>query len=49
MVAGQDASTKNAYNLATTQGQGIGAYAPYLRKQELTKQVQELLQANLLT
>jgi len=30
MVAGQDAATASAYNLATTQGQGIGAYAPYL-------------------
>ena len=30
MVAGQDAATTSAYNLATTQGTGIGAYAPYL-------------------
>jgi len=30
MVAGQDQAQTNAYNLATTQGQGIGAYAPYL-------------------
>ena len=30
MVAGQDAATASAYNLATTQGQGIGAYAPDL-------------------
>ena len=32
MVAGQDAAQRNAYNLATTQGQGIGAYAPYLQQ-----------------
>ena len=30
MVAGQDQATKDAYTQATTQGQGIGAYAPYL-------------------
>jgi hypothetical protein len=30
-VAGQDAAQTSAYNLATTQGQGIGAYAPYLQ------------------
>jgi hypothetical protein len=30
MVAGQDQATKDAYSLATTQGTGIGAYAPYL-------------------
>jgi len=30
MVAGQDQATKDAYSLATQQGQGIGAYAPYL-------------------
>jgi hypothetical protein len=30
MVAGQDQATKDAYTRATTQGQGIGAYAPYL-------------------
>lgn len=30
MVAGQDQATKDAYALATTQGTGIGAYAPYL-------------------
>jgi hypothetical protein len=30
MVAGQDQAQTDAYNLATTQGQGIGAYAPYL-------------------
>jgi len=29
-VAGQDAAQTSAYNLATTQGQGIGAYSPYL-------------------
>ncbi len=32
MVAGQDAAQTSAYNLATTQGQGIGAYAPYLQQ-----------------
>ena len=32
MVAGQDQAQTNAYNLATTQGQGIGAYAPYLQQ-----------------
>ena len=31
MVAGQDAAQTSAYNLATTQGQGIGSYAPYLQ------------------
>ena len=31
MVAGQDQATKDAYTRATTQGQGIGAYAPYLQ------------------
>ncbi len=30
MVAGQDQATKDAYTMATTQGQGIGAYSPYL-------------------
>ena len=30
MVAPQDQATKDAYTRATTQGQGIGAYAPYL-------------------
>ena len=30
MVAGQDQATKDAYTAATTQGQGIGSYAPYL-------------------
>jgi len=30
MVAPQDQATKDAYSLATTQGTGIGAYAPYL-------------------
>ena len=30
MVAGQDQAQTDAYNLATTQGQGIGSYAPYL-------------------
>ena len=30
MGAGQDQATKDAYSLATTQGTGIGAYAPYL-------------------
>ena len=30
MVAGQDQATQDAYTRATTQGQGIGAYAPYL-------------------
>ncbi len=29
-VAGQDQAQKDAYTMATTQGQGIGAYAPYL-------------------
>ena len=31
MVAGQDQATKDAYSMATTQGQGIGSYAPYLQ------------------
>ena len=31
MVAPQDQATKDAYTQATTQGQGIGAYAPYLQ------------------
>ena len=31
MVAGQDQATKDAYTRATTAGQGIGAYAPYLQ------------------
>ena len=30
MVAAQDQATKDAYTRATTQGQGIGAFAPYL-------------------
>ena len=30
MVAPQDQATKDAYTRATTQGQGIGSYAPYL-------------------
>ena len=30
MVAGQDQAQKDAYTMATTTGQGIGAYAPYL-------------------
>ena len=30
MVAPQDQATQDAYTKATTQGQGIGAYAPYL-------------------
>jgi len=30
MVAGQDQAQTDAYNLATKQGEGIGAYAPYL-------------------
>ena len=30
MVAGQDQATKDAYTKATTAGQGIGSYAPYL-------------------
>ena len=32
MVAGQDQATQDAYTQATTQGQGIGAYAPYLQQ-----------------
>ena len=31
MVAGQDQATQDAYSRATTQGQGIGSYAPYLQ------------------
>jgi len=31
MVAPQDQATQDAYTRATTQGQGIGAYAPYLQ------------------
>jgi hypothetical protein len=30
-VAGQDAAQTSSYNLATEQGKGIGAYAPYLQ------------------
>jgi hypothetical protein len=30
MVAGQDQAQTDAYNLATEQGKGIGAYSPYL-------------------
>jgi hypothetical protein len=33
MVAGQDQAQTDAYNLATTQGQGIGAFQPYLTGQ----------------
>jgi hypothetical protein len=29
-IAGQDQAQKDAYTMATTQGQGIGAYAPYI-------------------
>ena len=29
-VAAQDAAQTSAYNLATTQGQGIGAFQPYI-------------------
>ena len=32
MVAGQDQAQKDAYTMATTQGQGIGAYSPYLQQ-----------------
>jgi hypothetical protein len=32
MVAGQDQAQKDAYSMATTQGQGIGSYAPYLQQ-----------------
>jgi len=32
MVAGQDQAQTDAYNLATTQGQGIGAFEPYLQQ-----------------
>jgi hypothetical protein len=32
-VAGQDQAQKDAYTLATTQGQGIGAFQPYLTGQ----------------
>ena len=31
-VAGQDAAQTSAYNLATTQGQGIGAFQPYIQQ-----------------
>ncbi len=34
MVAGQDQATKDANSLATKQGEGIGAYAPYLTQQD---------------
>ena len=30
MVAGQDQATQQAYRMATTPGQGIGSYAPYM-------------------
>ena len=33
MVAGQDQAQKDAYTMATTQGQGIGAFQPYLTGQ----------------
>ena len=29
-VAAQDKAQQDAYTMATTQGQGIGAYAPYI-------------------
>jgi len=32
MVAGQDQAQTDAYNLATEQGKGIGAFAPYLQQ-----------------
>ena len=32
MVAGQDQATQDAYTRATTQGQGIGSYTPYLQQ-----------------
>ena len=32
MVEGQDQAQKDAYTMATTQGQGIGSYAPYLQQ-----------------
>ena len=32
MVAGQDQAQKDAYTMATTQGQGIGAFSPYLQQ-----------------
>ena len=32
MVAGQDQAQRDAYSMATTQGQGIGSYAPYLQQ-----------------
>ena len=32
MVAGQDQAQTDAYTMATTQGQGIGAYSPYLQQ-----------------
>ena len=31
-VAGQDQAQTDAYTMATTQGQGIGAYSPYLQQ-----------------
>jgi hypothetical protein len=44
MVAGQDQAQTDAYNLATTQGQGIGAYAPYLSQAELMEQQPQVFQ-----
>ena len=38
MVAGQDQAQKDAYTMATTAGQGIGAYAPYLTAAEQFQQ-----------
>ena len=32
MVQGQDQAQKDAYTMATTQGQGIGAFSPYLQQ-----------------
>jgi hypothetical protein len=32
MVAGQDQAQQDAYKMATTQGQGIGSFAPYLQQ-----------------
>ncbi len=32
MVAGQDQAQTDAYTMATTQGQGIGSYSPYLQQ-----------------
>jgi hypothetical protein len=32
MVAGQDQAQKDAYSMATTQGQGIGSFQPYLQQ-----------------